>query len=103
MKASDILKLTPDRGRHVCNHDGDCGQIRQPAVQVRLGGGTGKTSVTTGRSSRPVSRTPRFRAAPPQRTFSRTARNLANIAAYVVARMSWRNYPRRTSGESQLV
>src|SRR5215831_1330838 len=34
MKAADILQLTPDFGRHVCNHDGDCGQIRQPAVQV---------------------------------------------------------------------
>ena len=33
-------------------------------MQVRLGGGTGKTSVTTGRSSRPVSRTPRALGSP---------------------------------------
>src|SRR5262249_3928110 len=84
MKASDILKLTADRGRRVCNHDGDCGQIRQPAVQVRLGGGTGTTSVTTRQPSRAVSRTPR--------TSGRSGRSRVQLEIWRISRIRGRTY-----------
>jgi hypothetical protein len=94
----------PGCGRHPRHHDGGRGQTRQPTVQLRLCGGHNYNFQHYEAASDIVSdgqqNTPAALGIPPQRTTVRTT-NLANIAAYVVARIAPTELSGRASGEFQ--